>query len=67
MSRPGAPISGACQAVLCCSAMTATLLDALSLLGNFDHRLLEIVGLSLRVSLSALPTTRQKSKYHSND
>ena len=34
--------------------MTATLLDALALLGNFDHRLLEIVGLSLRVSLSAL-------------
>ena len=34
--------------------MTATLLDALALLGHFDHRLLEIVGLSLRVSLSAL-------------
>ena len=34
--------------------MTATLLDALSLLASFDHRLLEIVGLSLRVSLSAL-------------
>lgn len=34
--------------------MTATLLDALSLLGCFDHRLIEIVGLSLRVSLSAL-------------
>jgi tungstate transport system permease protein len=34
--------------------MTATLLDALSLLGSFDHRLLEIVGLSLRVSLTAL-------------
>lgn len=34
--------------------MTATLLDALSLLGNFDQRLFEIVGLSLRVSLSAL-------------
>ena len=34
--------------------MTATLLDALALLGNFDHRLLDIVGLSLRVSLSAL-------------
>lgn len=34
--------------------MTATLLDALSLLGHFDHRLLDIVGLSLRVSLSAL-------------
>ena len=34
--------------------MTATLFDALSLLGHFDHRLLDIVGLSLRVSLSAL-------------
>jgi len=34
--------------------MLATLSDALSLLGNFDHRLLDIVGLSLRVSLSAL-------------
>jgi tungstate transport system permease protein len=34
--------------------MLATLSDALLLLGNFDHRLLEIVGLSLRVSLSAL-------------
>lgn len=34
--------------------MTATLLDALALLGSFDQRLLEIVGLSLRVSLSAL-------------
>lgn len=34
--------------------MTATLLDALSLLGHFDHRLLEIVGMSLRVSLTAL-------------
>jgi tungstate transport system permease protein len=34
--------------------MLATLHDALLLLGNFDHRLLEIVGLSLRVSLSAL-------------
>jgi tungstate transport system permease protein len=34
--------------------MFATLSDALLLLGNFDHRLLEIVGLSLRVSLSAL-------------
>ena len=34
--------------------MTATLLDALALLGNFDHRLLDIVSLSLRVSLSAL-------------
>ena len=34
--------------------MTATLLDAFALLGRFDHRLLEIVGLSLRVSLSAL-------------
>ena len=34
--------------------MTATLLDAVSLLATFDHRLLEIVGLSLRVSLSAL-------------
>ncbi len=34
--------------------MSQTLLDALALLGSFDHRLLEIVGLSLRVSLSAL-------------
>ena len=34
--------------------MSDTLLDALALLGNFDHRLLAIVGLSLRVSLSAL-------------
>ena len=34
--------------------MLATLSDALSLLGHFDHRLLDIVGLSLRVSLSAL-------------
>ena len=34
--------------------MTGTLSDALQLLGSFDHRLLEIVGLSLRVSLSAL-------------
>ncbi len=34
--------------------MTDTLLDALALLGRFDHRLLDIVGLSLRVSLSAL-------------
>ena len=34
--------------------MNGTLSDALSLLGGFDHRLLEIVGLSLRVSLSAL-------------
>jgi tungstate transport system permease protein len=34
--------------------MTATLFEALSLLGSFDHRLLEIVGLSLRVSLTAL-------------
>lgn len=34
--------------------MTATLLDALALLGSFDHRLLDIVGLSLRVSLTAL-------------
>jgi tungstate transport system permease protein len=34
--------------------MTQTLLDALALLAGFDHRLLDIVGLSLRVSLSAL-------------
>lgn len=34
--------------------MLATLIDALNLLTDFDHRLLEIVGLSLRVSLSAL-------------
>ncbi len=34
--------------------MSATLLDALTLLACFDQRLLEIVGLSLRVSLSAL-------------
>jgi tungstate transport system permease protein len=34
--------------------MTQTLLEALSLLGSFDHRLLDIVGLSLRVSLTAL-------------
>jgi tungstate transport system permease protein len=34
--------------------MFATLADAFSLLGHFDQRLLEIVGLSLRVSLTAL-------------
>ena len=34
--------------------MSQTLLEALNLLGGFDHRLLEIVGLSLRVSLTAL-------------
>jgi len=34
--------------------MTETLREALSLLGGFDHRLLQIVGLSLRVSLTAL-------------
>lgn len=34
--------------------MTNTLIDALALLGNLDHRLLEIFSLSLRVSLSAL-------------
>ena len=34
--------------------MLGTLYDALSLLSHFDHRLFEIVGLSLRVSLSAL-------------
>ena len=34
--------------------MTQTLLEALALLAGFDHRLLEIVGLSLRVSLTAL-------------
>ncbi|HRH13878.1 MAG TPA: ABC transporter permease [Azonexus sp.] len=34
--------------------MTSTLLEALSLLGSFDHRLLDIVLLSLQVSLSAL-------------
>jgi len=34
--------------------MTQTLLEALALLSGFDHRLLDIVGLSLRVSLSAL-------------
>ena len=34
--------------------MTQTLLEALNLLSGFDHRLLEIVGLSLRVSLTAL-------------
>jgi tungstate transport system permease protein len=34
--------------------MLATLSDAFSLLGHFDQRLLEIVGLSLRVSLTAL-------------
>ncbi len=34
--------------------MTQTLLDALLLLGHFDARLFDIVGLSLRVSLSAL-------------
>jgi tungstate transport system permease protein len=35
-------------------SMTSTLLEALSLLGSFDHRLLDIVLLSLQVSLSAL-------------
>ncbi|HXE39085.1 MAG TPA: ABC transporter permease [Azonexus sp.] len=34
--------------------MLGTLSDALALLAGFDHRLLEIVGLSLRVSLTAL-------------
>ena len=34
--------------------MFSTLADAFLLLGSLDHRLLEIVGLSLRVSLSAL-------------
>lgn len=34
--------------------MIATLLDAFALLADFDHRLLEIVGLSLFVSLNAL-------------
>lgn len=34
--------------------MTETLLQALSLLGSVDGRLLDIVGLSLRVSLTAL-------------
>ena len=34
--------------------MLDTLSDALLLLGSFDHRLFEIVGLSLRVSLTAL-------------
>ena len=34
--------------------MFATLSDAFLLLGSLDHRLLEIVGLSLRISLSAL-------------
>lgn len=34
--------------------MTDTLLDALALLASFDHQLLDIVALSLRVSLSAL-------------
>lgn len=34
--------------------MFATLSEALSLLGHFDQRLLEIVALSLRVSLTAL-------------
>ena len=34
--------------------MTQPLLEALNLLSGFDHRLLEIVGLSLRVSLTAL-------------
>lgn len=34
--------------------MTATLFDAFVLLASFDHRLLDIVGLSLFVSLNAL-------------
>jgi tungstate transport system permease protein len=34
--------------------MTTTLLEALALLGGFDHQLLDIVSLSLRVSLTAL-------------
>ncbi|QRM17945.1 ABC transporter permease [Dechloromonas sp. TW-R-39-2] len=34
--------------------MLDTLSSALSLLGSFDHRLFDIVGMSLRVSLSAL-------------
>ena len=40
--------------VLSSHAMLATLADAFALLGGFDHRLLEIVALSLRVSLTAL-------------
>ncbi len=36
------------------AAMATTLAEAFALLASFDHRLLEIVGLSLRVSLSAL-------------
>ena len=36
------------------AAMATTLVEAFALLASFDHRLLEIVGLSLRVSLSAL-------------
>ena len=34
--------------------MLMTVIDALALLASFDHRLLDIVGLSLRVSLTAL-------------
>ena len=34
--------------------MLTTVMDALALLASFDHRLLDIVGLSLRVSLTAL-------------
>ncbi len=50
LATPGGIPSGVFTFV----SMTATLLDALALLVSFDHRLLDIVGLSLFVSLSAL-------------
>lgn len=50
LATPGGSPSG----VFTFAPMTATLLDAFSLLAGFDHRLLDIVGLSLFVSLSAL-------------
>lgn len=40
--------------VLCCVPMLNTLTEAIALLAAFDQRLLAIVGLSLRVSLTAL-------------
>ena len=50
LAKPRARLPGAASR----KPMTETLLEALKLLGGFDHRLLQIAGLSLRVSLTAL-------------
>lgn len=50
LPTPGRLLPG----ILTFAPMIATLLDALALLASFDHRLLDIVGLSLFVSLNAL-------------